>query len=650
MQIGPRRAKIAAKAFSGVLAALFVVAGCRGDMNAAIQQGNKADKANAVAKTLMADGRYTEAKLKFEEVLFEIDGTNAEARFGKVLSELLQFVSIVRVISQLTGDDDTAAADENEFLHALIDDLVGDLIRRFDAIAYDLKRLKADPVFKFVLDNSTPVYLTSTDHASLDLKGEWNRGEVFLLDVIVQALLGVLNFVQAHDLRADYLGIFNKFTELDLDLDIDTDSLESVLASVEKEMPKILNLLAFILNENPRLLDLDPDTGVAQLSKAGLHFGNAVDNLRKALFFTAYDVLRDPDQSDDAIAFLGDGNGKLIPIDDEADLCAVRDSGDANAIRAHTYKFQLNFLFIDDDEDGIEDADAASEKELETSPDTGCLVAKLMDMLLPPDDPRIEKPGVRINLIQDVVPVVLNLVGSSDAVDFDVAAIFGGDVIKSFIGDAIEFDLGPLFHSGQGVRDLLIAWDTPAMEPNPDLRLVWLELECVFDDSDPVIALRGENYPQFSAKMAAQPYRVLDRIYCRENNDDDYPVVLQDCGPEGLKHCDLSHFPALNPDPVTPSLAGMAGVLTPGISFGIGGLERDGVDSQFPYLPLLSPSLNGVLYLDIYSIADVIYGDIPDELLAIDGGLGFKEATQLSMNAYIALLSKQLGPLLDLAP
>ncbi|RMF14948.1 MAG: hypothetical protein D6761_08675 [Candidatus Dadabacteria bacterium] len=640
----------ASKALSLMLAVVIGGLACRGDQNASIRQGKKAAEQNAIAKQYLADGRYTDAKLQFQTVLREVDGTNAEARFGMVLSDLLQFVSIIRVVNQLAGD--AAAADENEFLHDLIDDLLTDLIDRFDNLAFELKRLKADPVFRFVLDQPTPVYLTDTEHPTLDLQGEWDRGEVFLLDALVQVALGALNYAQAIELHADYLAMFNRFTELDINLSLDGDNFDQLLESIEKEVPKIQNLIAGVLNDNPAFLTFDSGTGVQQAADAGDHFATAVDDLRKALFFASYDVKFDEDQSDDVIAFLGRGDNKLEPIDDEADLCAIRDEivanpDDTDLEDQNTFRFQLRLLFVDDNEDGVEDDDALDSEELSTSPEAGCFITKLMDSLLPDGDPRSEGTDGRLNLVNDIVPFALNLV------DDTIANVLAGDTVENFIGNAVELDLGPIFYSGLSPRDLLIAWDTPAMEPDADLRLIWMELECVFDTAtDPVAKLRASNYPAFATKMAEQPYRVYDRLFCRDGSKDT-PVDIAKCGAGNKDECDIRHFPAVNSNPATTSLAGSASVNAPSVSFGISSLNEDGVASLFPYLPLQAPSFGGVLYLDVYSIAQVVDFDddkIPAELTSIDGSVGFTEADQQSFNAWLALLSRQLGPLLDLIP
>ncbi len=642
-----------------LLIAAIAVAGCRGDRDAAVDQGKAAAKENAIAKDFLTDGRYTDAKLQFEFVLSEIDGTDVEARFGAVLSELLQFVSIIRVISSLGGDDDdSAASDENEFLHALIDDLVSDLIERFDDIAFELKRLKADPAFEFRLDQSTPVYLTDTDEADVELMGEYDRGEVFLIDIGVQLVLGVLNYVQALDLEADFLGIFNKFTDLDIDPDLDGDGFEEVAAALEAEMPKIQALVAFIFNENPRFLGLDAGTGSAQLSKAGEHFGNAIDNLRKALFFASLDVIGDPDQSDDIIAYKGRADGSMEAIDPDSDLCDVRDSDDKRLVDEHTFIFEIRLGDMERDGSNAED------NELETSPETGCFVTKLMDTLLPPNDPRIEDPDARINLIEDVIPFVLGLV------DSDIVDAVGGDVVETFIGNAIEMDFGPIFHAGLGPRDFLVAWDTPSLEPNEDLRLLWMELECAFDYvNDPVVSERDENYPAAATKVGSQkfagqqPYRVFDRLFCREEGGN-FPVELVRCEPDDSdtdtdeKLCDIPHFPGYNSNPDSTKLtgltsgdAGYSAVRSSLDTFGVGRLGRDGVEAEFPAFAFQNPSFGGMLYLDVYNLADLVFnGDIPDATLDVDSGPGFNEATQRSLNAYVALLSKQLGGLIDLIP
>lgn len=648
------------KGLALVLVVALATLSCRGDRNSWADVREEANRRNAVAKEYLSEQRYTDAKLKFEEVLEEVDGSNSEARFGKVLSELLQFASIMRVVHQLAGD--AAAADENEFLHSLIDDLLTDLKSRFDTIAFELRRLKADPQFRFVLKDPTPVYLTSTEVPDLDLQGEWDRGEVFLLDVGVQAILGVLNTAQAIDLEADYLGIYNRFVEMDVSPDLGGSGLEGVLFGVEQEVPKIQNLLAFILNENANFLGLDPATGADQLSQAGVHFGLAVDSLRKALFFASFDINQDENQDDDVIGFEGNLRGDLEPIDPDADLCTIRDSDDEALIERNTYRFSINIMA---------EADASADKgyvqtdsELESVPATGCLVGKIMNSLLPDDHPVNEDPEARINLIEDVLPVLDPILADPDVVG--IPGLTGA--IESFLGNAIELDPGAFFHGGLGPRGLLPAWDTPALlsaqgygtaQAREDGALLWMELECVFDeDSDGIAKLRSSAYPEFATTYNDQPYRLFDRVYCREsedrNNDGDpdNDVRLRRCdsdsGSEG-DFCDIEHFPGHNPDAVTPAVEGPSSLNALVSSWGIGQIPNDGVDGRFPYIAFQSPSFNGVLYLDLYDIATQGgVSEAPDELLALDPSRGFEPATQGQINAYLAEVSTRLDSILGL--
>lgn len=613
-----------------VLAGALALGGCRGYRNSWDDVREEADRRNNIAKTYLAEGRYTDAKLKFEEVLEDVDGSNAEARFGAVLSELLQFASIIRVVSQLTG----AAADENDFLHALIDDLLTDLRLRFERLSFELTRLKADPNFRFVLTQPTPVYLTSTETPDLDLQGEWDRGEVFLLDTGVQAILGILNLAQAIDLEADFLGIYNRFTESDISLEFG-DGLEGVLGGIEGQLPKIQTLLTYVLNENPNFLGLDPETGEAQMREAGLRLGGAIDSLRKALYFASRDVLADGDQSDDVIAYEGRANDSMEPIDPEADLCDIRDNGSSGDLRASTFNFRLR-LFAERDGDGWKKAHSV----LESGPGTGCVVGKLMDSLLPADDVRVSDPEARINLAEDVVPLLVDVL-----VDATGLSIINEDLIIGFIGNAIELDIGEFFYAGVGPRDLLPAWDTPSMVAGDEPALLWWEIECAFDPAlDAITADRAVNYPEFATKATNQPYRVIDRFYCRESEDDD--VVLRDCGAgDSPAACDLLHFPAENTWPADPSLAGGTG---PSLgAFGVSQIGKDGVESVVPAFAFQDPTFGGVLYLDVYDLADR-EGLANDELLAIDATIGFSPADLSSLNAYLALLGGQISEILDL--
>lgn len=614
-----------------LLAGAIALGGCRGYRNSWDDVREEADRRNDVAKTYLAEGRYTDAKLKFEEVLKDVDGSNAEARFGAVLSELLQFASIIRVVSQLTG----SAADENDFLHALIDDLLTDLRLRFERLSFEITRLKADPNFRFVLKKSTPVYLTSTETPDLDLQGEWDRGEVFLIDAGVQLILGVLNLAQAIDLKADYLGIYNEFTEADINLDLG-DGFEGAVSGIERQLPKVQRLLTYVLNQNPSFLGLDADTGEEQMRQAGLRLGNAVDSLRKGLYFASRDILHDGNQGDDVIAYIGRSSGSKAPIDPDADLCDIRDNGTAADVRDATFEFEIR-LFTKKVGEGWE----KDPSTLESGPGTGCVVGKLMDSLLPPGDVRITDPDARINLAEDIVPLLIDVLRDATG----LGNIINEDLIIGFIGNAIEIAPGAFFYSGLGPRDLLPAWDTPSMVAAGEPQLLWWEVECAFDPAlDAVVGDRAADYPEFATKAAAQPYRVIDRFYCRESLPDD--TVLAECSAGSDPFfCDLLHFPAENTNPALPALAGGSGPSLGG--FGISQIERDGLSSVVPAFAFRDPTFGGVLYLDVYAFADQ-EGVVNDHLLAIDASVGFAPADLASLNTYLALLGSQIKEILDL--
>lgn len=635
----------------GISACFLFFSQCFGPQDNFEEIRKKAEEQNLIAKQYLARGSYTEAKLKFMEVLETIDGGNSEARFGKVLSSLMEFVSLIRVVNQLTGG--TQAADENEFLHGLIDDLVSDLIKRFDAMAFDLTRVKADPNFEFVIPFDAPVDLDGKGDPELNLKGRWDRGEVFLLDVPIQLVLGILNLVQAIELRADYLGIYNKFVELNIDLGGD-----DLLTSLEQNFPKLQNLLAFILNQNPLFLTLDAGTGKAQMSKAGTHLGNVLDSLRKALFFASLDVKLHPDQSQDIVAFLGRGSGEKgadewakdrRPIDPNVNLCDVRDSSDESLIAQNTFHFQVNLIYRNPEDP------SAQPFYLHTSPQTGCLVGKTMESILPDNDPRVSDKGARVSLTKDIVPFILSLLQGLEIPDVPTGLLtpeIVGPILRQILGeDPLQFDFGPFFHDAVAPRQLLPAWDTPAMVSDPNAQLLWLELECLYDTAqDGVASLRSVT---MQTVATGQPYRLIDRFFCREDAEEN--VVLRRCNTAGtLTRCDIAHFPGYNT--ANTSYPGSPGNDANLLQiFGIAQLSPDGVvdskgeASDFPYIAFQDPSFNRVLWLDLYSLnlGDRNAPEFPGAL-SLDGTPGAELARQDTLNAALAMISKRIGPLLDL--
>jgi hypothetical protein len=317
----------------------------------------------------------------------------------------------------------------------------------------------------------------------------------------------------------------------------------------------------------------------------------------------------------------------LEPINRDLDFCAIRE--DEEKAKQYTYHYEIRLIR---DKEG-------KPFTLDSSPATACLVGKLMENLLPEDDPRVTNKNVRINLLKDVVPLLLTLVESLAGVSPDLAK----PVVESVLGNAFEFDFRPFFHKAVGPRNFLPAWDTPAFEGNENLRTLWLERECRQDTT--LDAVSAVNYPQWSTKVTAQPYRVIDRFTCSE--DTAKGRVLLPCSISGSKKvCDIDHFPAYSTT-VTLGSANLDDLKNKlWNEFRISPIQADGIESDFPYVAFRDPTFNNLLYLDLYALATA--GSPTFDVTRLDPSPGFSLATQETLNAAIAILSKRIGEILDL--
>jgi hypothetical protein len=365
-----------------------------------------------------------------------------------------------------------------------------------------------------------------------------------------------------------------------------------------------------------------------------------------------------PNQSQDIIAYLGRGSSDRTPsdwsknrkpIDPNVDLCAVRDSGNDELINENTFHFQVNLIYRNPNDPNAEPF------YLHTTPFTGCLVSRMMDSILRDDDPRVVHKDARVSLTKDIIPFLLSLLQGLDISGLPTA-LLNPDLVRPVLDqilgvDPFAFDFGPFFHDPVSPRDLLPAWDTPGMVSEPEKQLLWMELECLYDTSQDAIASTRSVTMQTVA--TTQPYRLIDRLFCREDGTKN--IVLQKCDTAGtLTRCDLSHFPAHNT--TNSSYPGIPGDLDGLVNtFGISQIPpdrivgSDGNASDFPYIAFRNPSFNRLLWLDLYSL-NLGGGSTPEfpGALRLDNNPGFEPARLDTLNAAIAIISKRIGALLSL--
>ena len=528
------------------------------------------------AKNYLYEGQYSAAKAKFGYVLTNYDPNNSQANFGYALSELLGFADLIRTVSGLTGSLSSMAEDENIFVRDVLHDLLKDLYDKFKDIDGHLFFAIADPNFEFILSKSTPVYLSASTTPTLDLQGEWDRADAFLLDGLSKALMGILSFTLSIDLRGNYLGAYDKITQIGMD---------------NLSVSKIMNVIVYLFNDQqyPNFLGLDPDEGEARWKEAGLDLATAVQYIMYAFYFSSIET---DNQDDDILAFYptkpdgaeckkGEG-GPYCSYESRVNMKNV----DVCALPATTVtgKTVINIIL---DKDGKK-----KPIEMLNKAGTACVLKKIQESL-----DYTNGKDVKIYLITEILPVLIDsikgLLPEDTASLIEASQLNTPEGLKNNLGlgDPIALDLGNFFENPppKGLRGFFPAWDTSSKwEEN----FFVLEKECPNNN-----------------RSADDPFYL--RALTDVSKDAGIGDILFPCNnPEDLPHFSFSYpgFPTIIKIPA------------------------DGIKSKSIYIAFQDPSFNNMLYLNFDSdhMPPGANFDNPDLL-----GYGPQPANLYNLNALI---------------
>ncbi len=487
-------------------------------------------------KQYLYEGSYAAAKEVFDNVLKNMDFTNTQANYGYVLSEYLGFADLIRTISGLTGSLNSLAEDENLFIRDVIHDLLSDLYSKFKDIDDHLLFVISNPYAEFRLTKHTYVYLTSATTPTLDLKGEWDRADAFLLDAIAQGMMGILNFALSIDLRGDYLGAYDMINQIGMN---------------NLGVKEIMNVFVYLLNNPnyPNFLGLDPDGGKARWEEAGLNLAKAIMYMRYAFYLSSIETDK---QADDILAFYPSlPNGEECTKEDKAEgkpYCTLKQrealsNVDVCALPSTTVTgiTKINIIVGPNGE--------KAPMVMKNQAGTACLLQKLQESLDYTDN-----KDPKIYLVSDILPLLVDAMKDQLPDQFKSAlnSIDVKTLLKSFLGDPIAFDLGNFFANApeHGLRDLLPAWDDSVFI---------LEKECPNDVPG------GKDNPYY--------LRALTNVTKSTPIKD----ILLPCSNPG----DYAHFSYDYPGFPT-----------------IQEIPNDGISSKSLYIAFQDPTFNGMLYLD----------------------------------------------------
>lgn len=230
------------------------------------------------------------------------DPQNTDAQFGVILSNLMQFTSLlselINMVTSMLDVQDPVPVDEVDGLSPQGALAIGDLIQEFVGNILLPKfienetlytQLSANGSFKFELAGAYELDFIDTQLVSF--AGEFDQGELQFFGAVNPLLLAVFQIVMAHDINFD-------FENLNLDLG----------GGAEGEEPDIMDTIAGILAlieglisdpNYPNFLYLDDD-GQQMMQAAGLNLGFTFFRVSRML-----DAVREEtdDQDDDPIYY-----------------------------------------------------------------------------------------------------------------------------------------------------------------------------------------------------------------------------------------------------------------------------------------------------------------------------------------------------------
>lgn len=607
------------------LAAVVVLSTCSTSSNGRL---TLEEETMAKGRDELARGNYVKAKAYFSQVAERINPGNSEAHFFVFVShfrsslknvddQLSTVLNLVNVISTAGGGTvnlgDAARGAAARLQSSGDTDPVNSLIRGpvrgmlvDDPIAMrrPLDSVTRDKSFQITY-SSFPISLAG--QTIVDIGGRYDLGEVYLFRSLTHLIEAVGHLLLTLDFNADIGAVL----PLVLAPDFSTD------------LNGIIRLIVQILNRSPEFLTLAPD-GQAEMKAFTDSVFAALGDIINSVFVTAgKEVLPDD--------FIAIESRQVLPFE-PACLAAPEDTDDETTrrlcllIRVRTgdgTPVEIGFPvgrelvtiaagLVDALFGGCIERKEAIRKQ---PPDLNvhCRIswadhiAPLIGNLLPP----LLSSGVIFVLLDPLLDGTdsASVVASADAVFKDCGAILNPDMLTctmlAFIPDAIELDAPALRslidHTPEGyVRKLIPCWVA-----GPDAKSGGGAHGCHLspgDEDTDLLDARGKPVETFlwESECGATPEAVPEELNC-DAAKADYPhfnrPILRDAGIEEI--------------------------------------SEDGILSVFPYLPIPSPSMRGMLWMSLESFPNVI-GERH----------GYAEASLRDFNVLIAHLGSLVGSVL----
>ena len=496
-------------------------------------------------KTFLNSASYMLAEEEFQKVIDENLPAKAEARFAIALCETLHLVDTVSYFVDIFGSKTASATfglaplagevDESDYIFDAIFNMATGVLQGLQTASDNLDEVKKESNFSF-RTTRLPVYFQRKE--IMDLKGNWDMGDVYLLDSIVKDLLGGTQLVLSQDFNLDFFGVFQFAKHRILSNGIDIDEAATI------NTPLIMNIVVWILNDanSPEFLNLSNEDldgngvedGKEFLQRAGANLGNGADDIVKLVNYKT----SNPIPADDMISY------------------KEKQERTGTTTRSLLIKGRIADKIVNGEQ---------QYKDVEIPVTDGLIsgMSAMRDNLLKEETDPSRR---RIEWWKDMVPVlsalgvaVLTSVDLSTFIDVPSeikipTGLITPDIVEAFIkgliGDTFQVDAGYFFRHPVAIRNILMAWRSDiGYEDQNNFMFEW---ECPYDV--------GTSAPGLSDSFPGK-----SRFSCASD------AVL----------IDSEHF--ANPDFAKP---------------GIPKIDRDSMKMKYPYFPFKDPSFNGLLYVD----------------------------------------------------
>jgi hypothetical protein len=556
------------------------------------------EEALEVAKVLLAQGLYSDAKNAFYDILAQLDEEYRPAKFGWAISRTLELlfdlaeesVALVSAVedfsdlfrtSTVVGKSGFAGLEMQPqqgtgIMGTLVDGVLDLLDKSLEEIDGMLEAVIEDEEFYFFIE-TLPVKIEIFE--VLDMGGEFDRSDALLFSGVAKFMRGCLSLLYAYNYDIDLFDTMPSIGML-----FEDDSMVATTGNV-------INLVAYIFHTNTDLLNLDDD-GVEMLEQSRQLMAAGANRVVEAM--------------DSAMAETDDQQDDILAVDQAAvPPMIVANITLSNDLLDHSTYSDGRMMI-------------ANLGELQTA------TARFSENLI--------SGGPRLTFAEDVAPVfgfIMVILFDSGLLgviaDYIVAEVDSGfadyifgstegeetsendviDFLNHFIPNYLEIDFGGFFDYAGNIRDILpptIIMDGIDDDPSLVFSSLFLhEWECN----------SNEAYAGDSSLM---------------------PGLLCPAGADALN--DVGHFPPSDDSVATdyyyrrPTNEHVAALN----EFEIPYIPPDGLKSPLPYFPLTDPTFNHLVWVNIDEITPRVAAD--------DSYSGFMMADLYSVSKAFANLSE----------